>query len=365
MKLTRTQWALAIVTVLAVALTREGPTLSRAAELKIGDPAPKLQTGKWVQGEPVKEFEAGKAYIVEFWATWCGPCRVSIPHLNDIHLKFKDKGLVVIGQDCWERDESKVEPFVKEMGEKMTYRVALDDKSESKKGQMADTWMEAAGRNGIPSAFLVDTKGKIAWIGHPMQLEEKVIEQVLAGSYDLKKAAAEAELEQKNQAELTKLSRQLATNMKDKEWDKAEATLEELLKLVPERQRSGAESVRMNILLGKKDYDQASAIAMKMSEADLKNGGLQNQLAWTFATQKDLPKTALATAEKLAARAVAAEPDNPAILDTMARVHFMQGRKDKAMEMQEKAVQLAEGDSKAQYQETLDSYKNGKLPEAD
>jgi len=151
-----------------------GITFNLAAEptLKVGDPAPKLQPGKWVQGEPVKDFQKGKAYIVEFWATWCPPCRASIPHLNETYTKFKDKGLIVIGQDCWEHDDSLVAPFVTKMGDKMTYRVALDDKTSDKKGQMAKTWMEAAGRNGIPSAFLVDKKGVIAWIGHPMQLKE-------------------------------------------------------------------------------------------------------------------------------------------------------------------------------------------------
>ena len=163
--------------------------LAAAATLKVGDPAPKLETGKWVQGEPVKEFQKGKAYIVEFWATWCPPCRASIPHLNEVYNKFKDKGLIVIGQDCWERDDSLVAPFVKKMGDKMTYRVALDDKASNKKGQMAKTWMEAAGRNGIPSAFLVDTKGVVAWIGHPMELKEQVIEEVLAGTFDVRKAA--------------------------------------------------------------------------------------------------------------------------------------------------------------------------------
>src|SRR5512141_3466891 len=112
-----------------------------AASLKVGDPAPKLQVGKWVQGSPVKSFEKDKAYIVEFWATWCGPCRVSIPHLNETYQKYKDKGLVVIGQDCWERDESLVAPFVEKMGDKMTYRVALDDKEGSERGKMAETWM--------------------------------------------------------------------------------------------------------------------------------------------------------------------------------------------------------------------------------
>ena len=180
LKWTGAVWALAAGMTLAA---MAGPSL------KVGDPAPKLEMGKWVQGAPVKDFQKGKAYIVEFWAPWCPPCRASIPHLNETYNKFKDKGLIVIGQDCREDDETLVAPFVKKMGDKMTYRVALDDKTANKKGRMAKTWMEAAGRRGIPSAFLVDTKGVIAWIGHPMELEEKVIEDVLAGTYDVGKAA--------------------------------------------------------------------------------------------------------------------------------------------------------------------------------
>ncbi len=174
---------------LALAVGAILPLGATAATLKVGDPAPKLETGKWVQGDPVKEFQKGKAYLVEFWATWCPPCRASIPHLNEIYNKFKDKGLVVIGQNCWQGDDSLVAPFVKKMGDKMTYRVALDDKTTDSKGAMAKTWMEAAGRDGIPSAFLVDTNGIIAWIGHPMALKEQTIEQVLAGTYDAGKAA--------------------------------------------------------------------------------------------------------------------------------------------------------------------------------
>jgi len=156
-------------------------TCARAAEatLKVGDPAPKLQVGKWLQGEPVKGFEKGKAYIVEFWATWCGPCRTSIPHLNEIHARYKDKGLIVIGQNAFERDESLVAPFVKKMGAQMTYRVALDDKAGSEGGKMAQTWMDAAGQQGIPTAFLINSKGRIAWIGHPMGLQDTAIEKAL------------------------------------------------------------------------------------------------------------------------------------------------------------------------------------------
>src|SRR5205814_5960481 len=156
----------------AVLALAAGTMLGLAAEttLKVGDRAPKLQTGKWLQGAPVAEFRKEKAYLVEFWATWCGPCRVSIPHLNEIHNKYKEQGLVVIGQDCWERDEALVAPFIEKMGDKMTYRVALDDKADNQKGQMAETWMAAAGRNGSPSALLVDRKGMVAWFGHPAAL---------------------------------------------------------------------------------------------------------------------------------------------------------------------------------------------------
>ena len=58
-----------------------------AQTLKVGDPAPKIEVKSFVKGEPVKTFEAGKTYVVEFWATWCGPCKTSIPHLSELQKK--------------------------------------------------------------------------------------------------------------------------------------------------------------------------------------------------------------------------------------------------------------------------------------
>src|SRR6185503_8290355 len=109
MKTTNLNWGRVLIALLVLTHLRH----LGGATLNVGDPAPKLQIAKWVQGEPVKEFEKGKAYVMEFWATWCGPCRVSIPHLNKLHTKFKDRGLIVIGQDVWEREVNAVAPFVK------------------------------------------------------------------------------------------------------------------------------------------------------------------------------------------------------------------------------------------------------------
>ncbi len=351
---------------LALVLAASVSMHAAAASLKVGDPAPKLQPGKWVQGEPVRSFEKGKAYIVEFWATWCGPCRVSLPHLNEIAQKYKDKGLIVIGQNAFEQDESRVAPFVKSMGDKMTYRVALDKKSGKDKGVMAETWMEAAGQRGIPTAFVVNKEGLIAWIGHPMRLNDALLEQILDGSYDIKKAAVEYGQRQEREAKLSDLSRQLNTAMRDKNWQKAEAAVTEMETVLPESERDGLATTRMSILLSQGNLNDAANLALKVSDAHKDDAMLQNELAWKLATQKDLRGEALESAATIAARANdAAKGKNPAILDTLARIRFIEGDKQAATELQEKAVQLADGGVKQQLQNILDSYKAGKLPPAD
>ncbi len=337
------------------------------AKLKVGDAAPALKTGKWAQGEAVKSFDKDKVYIVEFWATWCGPCRATIPHLNELHEKFKDKGLVVIGQNVWERNEKQVKPFIEKMGDKMTYRVALDDKSESEDGAMAETWMKAAGQDGIPAAFVVDKQGKIAWIGHPSGLTEAIIEAVLEGKFDVKKAAEEKANEAKNQEKLMELAQDFGRQISDKNWDEAETTMDAMKKLMPKEQQEMFEAARIQILLGKGDTSAAAKVAAKVTKGS-ENAMMLNQVAWGLLTHEGgLKGEALETAYDIAKRAdEAAKGKDAAILDTFARATFMKGDKTKAIELQEKAVKAAEDeDMKKGLQETLDSYKDGKLPKAE
>ena len=334
------------------------------AKLTVGEPAPKLQVAKWVQGEPVKEFDTNHVYIVEFWATWCGPCRASIPHLNELWQKFKDRGLIAIGQDVWDQDDG-LAAFVKKMGDQMTYRVALDDKSQETNGIMAVNWMKAAEQNGIPTAFVINKQGRIAWIGHPMGLDEKTLEEILADKFDIAAFAAEYERQQMAQKQDMELRIKLTKAIKNKDWDTAETTIAEMKKSEPAMGDS-LDTVRFSILLGRKNYTNAYKLAESLSDAHPKNAMLQNELAWTIATQPELEKRDLVLAEKMAGRAnEATQGKEPAVLDTLARVQFMNGKTNEAVATEQKALDIAPDEQKAFLKKFLTSYQEGKLPKAD
>lgn len=332
------------------------------AKLSVGDPAPKLQTGKFVQGAPISKFDSDHVYIVEFWATWCGPCRASIPHLNELYEKFKDQGLIAIGQDCWENSEDDVAPFVKKMGDQMTYRVALDDKTTITKGAMAINWMEAAGQNGIPTAFIVDKHGNIAWIGHPMSLTEKVLGDILADKFDSAAFAKEFEKQQQQQQQRNELNLKLRSALKDKDWDAADAAVAEMEKKVPEGSRYQYGPTHLQILLGRKDYDGAYKLAESLGEKDMP--GIQNAVAWLLATTKGVDQHGLAVAEKIAVRANEATKNaEPQLLDTLARIQFMNGKSAEAVATEQKAVDLAPDQMKSYLTKFLTQYQQGKLPD--
>lgn len=285
-------------------------------KLLVGSKAPKLEITEWVKGDSVQGFESGKTYIVEFWATWCGPCIRAFPHISELQKEHADE-LTVIGVNIWDRKKdratgeytetmpdmiSRINEFVDGQGAKMGYTVAIEETDK-----MADNWMRAAGRNGIPSAFIVDGAGMIAWAGHPMAIDEP-LEKVMKGEWDLEKGRTEqvAELE----------SNYWFPHTMDLIADDATA---------------------------QRGYELAYAL-LRSPVAD--NPRMLNAMAWNILTNDRIttrdPHAAIALA------AVAAEKtgwDDAGVIDTLARGHFDAGDHAKAISMQQKAIEAAKADS--------------------
>jgi thiol-disulfide isomerase/thioredoxin len=322
------------------------------AKLKIGDKAPALQVAKWIKGQPVKSFEKGKTYVVEFWATWCGPCRESIPHLSELAKKYKGK-VTFTGVSVFERNEDSKKPtaymdnvakFVKDMGEKMEYNVAVDDV----KGTIGKTLMEAAEQEGIPTAFIVDKDARIAWIGHPMSDLDATLGQVVEGKFDSKAYAAKQEKAQQGQSKeaLTELNKVLADN--------------------PQYEKELA-FFKYTLLL-KVDEATAYPLATKLATGDFKdNPQALNALARSILDEKSgLKSPDYDVALKIAERASeVTKNEHPIVL-----AHFKKGNVDKAIETEEKALaqldkmkdvpEAAKENLKKQLTTQLETYKKKK-----
>ena len=145
-----------------------GTPQTQTSDNSSGEPAAALAVAHWVKGESV-DVSSG-VHVVEFWATWCPPCRTSIPHLTELQEKYADRGVNIIGVS--DEKLATVEAFVKKMGDKMAYTVAIDAGATSK------GYMSKYGINGIPHAFVVKD-GEVVWHGPPMAKLEAAIEDAL------------------------------------------------------------------------------------------------------------------------------------------------------------------------------------------
>jgi len=93
----------------------------------------------------------GKVIVLDFWATWCGPCKVEIPGFVELHEKYKDRGLAVVGIQVQDQPDG-LKPFVQEF--KMTYPVLIGMGHDDLEEAFAPIW-------GLPTTFIISRDGLI------------------------------------------------------------------------------------------------------------------------------------------------------------------------------------------------------------
>lgn len=305
---------------------------------KQGDSVTPDALGKeqWIRGEAPQAWEPGKVYILECWATWCGPCIAMIPHVDELHDKYQEKGLRVIGMNVWERDKDKeaVADFVKSKGEGMSYPIVYT----TKEGPFFNEWLKPAEVAGIPHAFVVKD-GKVVLTTHPSRLTDEVISGLLEGGDAQDKALASLEEAKKRQEASRKVIMDALKAFQGKEKDvaameKAIATLEDV-----EDAKRMLPALRLEVLLTKGDW---AAIAETVKSASGKPDERQiislvgQNAAKNESAPADLKKTvADRLAELLKDKGQAYE------YQTLARLQWTAGEKEAAVASAKRSVESA------------------------
>lgn len=326
-------------------------TTSAHAGLKVGDKAPSLGTMEWIKGQPVdfgKDL-GKKLYLVEFWATWCPPCKVSIPLLTDLQKKYKDELTIVsVTSPDPRNSQAVVKQFVKQQGDAMGYTVAFDQT-----GTTSQKYLLASGAPGIPHAYLVDHKGTIVWQGSPLQESpvhpplESIVESVIAGTFDYDKSNL-----------IIQKFRPVERYVRFGQWTEIQKVMRDVLAIDP------AHQIAMSWMLSgyvtpPGDLSGMTAWAKGYIAEHQSNPLALSRLADLLGAIPDpgmrLPALALSAARR-AHESSRAKP-KPQYAAAYAAALFQIGRLDRAVALQQEAATLAQGDEQKTHQAILDYYK--------
>ena len=165
--------------VLLAALAFLAPGASRAGQ--IGEPAVPLEVSEWVKGNPVEVKAGTNIYIVEIFASWSLASRACITNLNALQERYRNQGVVVLAVS--DEPAERLKQFMQGAGAQINYPVAADLNRRTSLG-----YMMPVREKGVPCAFIVGKDGRVLWHGHPAGVLEKALDEILAGTYDVKAA---------------------------------------------------------------------------------------------------------------------------------------------------------------------------------